>query len=439
MLKCAFYEKEITPPIGDGMPGYFDKNRICKGVLDRLYAKAVVFDDGHDCVVMLVIDAVTIPDEYCAQLKKEIEKNTGIPGDRVAVCATHSHYGIPCGESFGVEADEEFMKVLCRLASDCVVLAIEKLQPCRIRFASGHLYDTSFNRDYVLDDGRIMTNPAPEFRDRIVRHYAGIDPNLPAILIENEEGEKIGAVYSFACHQDTVKNPFYTGDYSSVVSKDLKTEYGQEFVAIYLAGASGDLTHRDFIAMTRDENYKVPDYHTIGHRIAAELLRAVRQDSELIQAEEIHSAHEKVTCRYRRATKEEIERAKAVVSGKIEDKNQMLGAIHSQLLLQYEAKMKDMNQEYGYLEIQVFAIGSVLLYVMPGELYHQFGIELRAGSPQGQVIIATNCNGTGGYIPVPELFGTSVYPVQLCDESKWVPETGALLTKRALALSKELQ
>lgn len=45
MLKCAFYETEITPPLGCTIPGYFN-TRYGSDVKDRLYAKAVVMDDG---------------------------------------------------------------------------------------------------------------------------------------------------------------------------------------------------------------------------------------------------------------------------------------------------------------------------------------------------------------------------------------------------------
>ena len=47
MLQCGFYEKEITPPLGSDIPGYFMK-RPSTGVLDRLYAKAFAVSDGTD-------------------------------------------------------------------------------------------------------------------------------------------------------------------------------------------------------------------------------------------------------------------------------------------------------------------------------------------------------------------------------------------------------
>ena len=41
-MRCAFYEKEITPPLGGDIPGYYI-NRFTEDVADELYVRAVVF------------------------------------------------------------------------------------------------------------------------------------------------------------------------------------------------------------------------------------------------------------------------------------------------------------------------------------------------------------------------------------------------------------
>lgn len=43
-MRCVFYEKEVTPPLGGDLVGYFT-HRYAQDVEDRLYVKAVVFAD----------------------------------------------------------------------------------------------------------------------------------------------------------------------------------------------------------------------------------------------------------------------------------------------------------------------------------------------------------------------------------------------------------
>lgn len=94
MLQCGFYEKEITPPLGSDIPGYFMK-RPSTGVLDRLYAKAFAVSDGTTSAVLIEIDAVELPVKNRDAITAHIHAMTGLAPEHVAVCATHTHYGHP--------------------------------------------------------------------------------------------------------------------------------------------------------------------------------------------------------------------------------------------------------------------------------------------------------------------------------------------------------
>ena len=41
-MRCAFYEKEVTPPLGGDIPGYY-VHRLTEDVVDRLMTRAAVF------------------------------------------------------------------------------------------------------------------------------------------------------------------------------------------------------------------------------------------------------------------------------------------------------------------------------------------------------------------------------------------------------------
>ena len=66
-MKCAFYEREITPPLGQSMPGYYAK-RTATGVADRLYAKAFAAELDNTKIALLVIDCVELPTHYAEKI-----------------------------------------------------------------------------------------------------------------------------------------------------------------------------------------------------------------------------------------------------------------------------------------------------------------------------------------------------------------------------------
>ena len=242
-MRCGFYEKEITPPIGSELPGQYAL-RVSTGVLDRLYAKAAVFDDGTRLAALLALDAVELPDGFCREICRRVEELTGIREENLAVCATHTHQGIPTGEPIGSREDKGFLHELGRLAADCVALAAKALEPCSLYFANGRVDGISFVRDYVMEDGEVRTNPGKAY-GKLIRPYSENDPDLPALFARDKNGGMLGMIYGFACHQDCVGGSEFTGDYSSEVARK---------IYIYKAVSGKDISyfimlpHAEFIA-----------------------------------------------------------------------------------------------------------------------------------------------------------------------------------------------
>ena len=430
MLQCAFYETDITPPLGCDIPGYFTA-RPSTGVLDRLYAKAFIAHDGTKYAVLIEIDAVELPVKIRDAITARIQSMTGISPVQVAVCATHTHYGVPAGEPVGSAEDVPFMTELCRLAADCAVLAFQRLQPCTLHFGLGRVDGVSFNRDYLLANGRVCTNPEHIPVSDLVRHYAENDPDLPVLYAADTAGHPFGALIGFACHQDCVGGTQYSGDFSSVLSYRLKETYGSDFVSVYLAAPSGDINHLDFLTHT------VMDYRKIGNALAAEASRVMNAASAALPTGQIQARLEPVTCRYRRASAQALAAAREIASGASSSSFTMLGQLQAELLLAYEEKLRSTGLTEGSLPVQVFLLGSFPIFIMPGELYHQFGQQLKQACGE-RCLIATLGNGFYGYLPILELFGTDVYPVQLCEGSMWQPEAGGMITSRAIAMLHEM-
>ena len=430
MLQCGFYEKEITPPLGADIPGYFMK-RPSTGVLDRLYAKAFAVSDGTTSAVLIEIDAVELPVKNRDAITAHIHAMTGLAPEHVAVCATHTHYGIPAGEPFGSEEDVPFMTEFCRLAADCAALALRQIQPCTLSFGVGSVDGMSFNRDYLMADGSVRTNPSDVPVSEIVRHYAENDPELPVLYAANADGQPLGALIGFACHQDCIGGTQYSGDFSSELSRRLKARYGADFVSVYLAAPSGDINHLDFMTG------HATDYRELGCILAAEAAHVIASAAQPVAYARVQTQMQRIRCRYRRADAETLRRAEQIAAGGPDNGHNMLGTLQAELLVAYERKATAAHWYEGELPVQVFLIGDLPVFIMPGELYHQFGHTLKDACG-GRCLIATLSNGFFGYIPVPELFGTDVYPVQLCEGSMWQPEAGAMLTDCAIKMLQHM-
>ncbi len=431
-MKCGFYEKEITPPLGGDLPGYFT-NRPAKHIKDRLYVKAVVFgndnDEKKDMSALVVADAAEIPSKYCDRIIARASEYTGIPAENISVSATHTHYGIPCGDVISI-ADESYMDVFCRLAADCVTMAERIRKTCRVLYGKGRVEGISFIRDYRMRDGNIVTNVNyDKLKNEVIGPNGTPDPELPVLAVLDENGAPMGMLASFACHLDCIGGANYSGDYASELSRCLKAVYGNDFVSIYLAGASGDINHINAIARVRS------DYIEIGKALAKEVVQVLEKAVPVQGCVSTKKVELKVKRRH--ATPKELQIAKEILEHPEKSSEYtMLGGLQSRLLLLYEEEFANGPEEVS-LPVHVIRVGDVYLFALPGEIYSLFGKRLKEKCPGG-ALLSELSNMSAGYIPTEDVFGTSAYPVRLCHGSYLEPVAGQKLIDCALKVAEEL-
>ena len=173
MLKCAFYESDITPLLYANMPGYFNE-RPGKDVKDKIYAKAIVAQGSNGVkVAMVSVEANFITEEFCSIARKRIAKFSDIDPKHVTLSATHIHNGGPMVD-WGklVKSDAQYVRFAAQKAADAVLIANQHLQECRVGYANGCVDDISFHRIYEMRDGTYQTNPG-KYNPDIVKPYAG--------------------------------------------------------------------------------------------------------------------------------------------------------------------------------------------------------------------------------------------------------------------------
>src|SRR6478736_2462960 len=108
LLKCGFSEVDITPPLGNPIPGYFE-NRISSGVKDALYAKACVVDADQNVIAFLVLDCIDLRRIDVGRIRERVHAATGIAPEQTMVSATHTHTGPPAKPGFAGSVNETYM------------------------------------------------------------------------------------------------------------------------------------------------------------------------------------------------------------------------------------------------------------------------------------------------------------------------------------------
>lgn len=429
-MKAGFYECDVTPPLGGFMPGS-GMNMVAMDVDRKLHVRAAVIEHNGEIAAIVAADILNIPKEMHDIVTKRIFEYTGIESHRVCISALHDHKGAPVLDNhlFGGFADSAYKDVFFRLTADCVTLAYKRLKDVKIKFGKKEVHGISFNRNFVFEDGTLGTNMWTA--EGIVGTLAGIDPDLSVITFEHE-GKPIGSIINFACHQDCVGlKHAYSGDYSSVMSKELQKVYGEDYVGLFVLGTCGDINHVDRNNLERSRGR----YKEMG-KILAKSVTEVIASSEYTN-EGVSVIKESIQINTRSADDEYLmkELPRLVAS-------KSMGLTRLRNLVEYNAAGVAPFME---LYVQGIKIGDdTCIYILPGEIYVNYGLDIKAKSRFKNNLVVELSNSQCGYIPTKEAFPeynpkSDLYEPSLTLKSCLVPEAGQILVDKALDIGDRLR
>jgi len=438
MFKVGFYEKEITPPLGSHIPGYFNE-RPGSDVKDRLYAKAMVVDNGKEKVAIIAVDGCSMNNDCVAMVKDRVTEFIGIKPENILFAYTHTHTGIPrynFSKSERTDKNQEYYwEVFSKLMADCAILAYYRLAESELYFGKGEVVGISFCRDYLMKNGTPQTNP-PRCSEDIIGPAGETDNSLPVLFVKDAQGTPKGALISFACHPDCVSGTEYTGDYISILSKELKKTYGEEFVTVFLQGTSGNINHFDV-----SKESDAPDHYVMmGKLIAGEALKVIAK-AEKVEDDTLISKLETVNYKRMEIPEEKIAKAKHVIETVKEIEGVKIAADGSdpdQYALAMSKKLIDFleNSPDSYdVPLQFIKIGDVKLYIFHSEIFCTYGLNIRAKAGTEKCFVTTLGNGSYGYLPTSDLIYDTIYESRP-GTFRFNPETGNQMVEKLLEMGK---
>ncbi len=245
---------------------------------DRLYAKALVLDDGKTRLALITLDVTAIggreisrnalPDVtqvFLPALRARIQQDLDIPALNVLVNASHTH---PPGRMLCDDRQQ------IERTFDAVRRAAANLTPVTFGAGAGHEDRLTMNRTLRLKNGRHWTirhaNPCPP--DDLVAGVGPLDPQIGILRFDRLDGTPLAVVYNFASHllfgdlQGRI-----TADFPGVASKRIEQALGHGATAFFLQGAAGDVIDVYFKNFNR-----IRDIEPLGQTLAQDVLDALK-------------------------------------------------------------------------------------------------------------------------------------------------------------------
>jgi len=251
-LRVGFGQCDITPPLGLPLGGYGARLSPADGILDPLFCRAAIFDDGTAPIALVVLDLVYVFGSWVSRLRARAAELFGLEPGRLLVAATHTHAGP--GVFRSVIGDHTRMTAyeddLLLEATECVGTALRAAVPAVVAYGSAHVGGVAANR-----------------RDPSLP----IDDSVRVLCAQATSGQLLGVVANFACHSTVLSaaNCSYSGDLFGAAAAAAASQLATPVLLVN--GNGGDVSTR---FTRRDQSYG--EVRRLGHTLAMAICTAVR-------------------------------------------------------------------------------------------------------------------------------------------------------------------
>jgi len=386
---------DVTPSQGE-----LPKNGF--GVLDHLFARAIVVESGVSTAVLITVDAGGVPTPLWEAVTKQVESELKIPVANVLLTATHTH-------SAGGQRGPDYAQRIV----ESVRLAKQRLAPARVGYGTGVSF-INVNRQIVdPKTGRWWEGP----------NYDGPSDKTVAVLkFETVAGEPIAVYYNYAVHAVIAGQlDQVSGDIPGAASRYVEESFDDKIVAVWSSGAAGDQNPIYFQQTYDLREIRTKEYATrgvdisnamppggegldrknpsvarlmnqqrqmvssMGQFLGEEVLHVMRGIERMDTAASVHGSFTTISCPGRERT--------------------------NQGRAGFEGTYKDgppVDIRLGLLRL-----GNVMIGAVNAEVFNPIAARLKRESPFAGTMMATLTNGSArsGYIPDDASFGKYTFEV----------------------------
>ncbi len=442
-MQCGFGKREITPPLGTSMAGYF-KTRFSQGVIDPLFVRATLFREGEKRALIMAMDLCGINKAWADRIREKVGKTFDIDPDAILINGSHTHTGpiFQSAPATGTVVDPNYVAFLEEQALCAAGEAVADLAPARLFTAETHAKGISFVRRYLMKDGTYKTNPHPDSADQI-DHAIGEASDKVRVLIVRREGADDIYLVNFGTHPDTVGGSYISADWPGYVCSTLEGAIpGSK--CMFLLGPQGDVNHFTpflpkrgrLMSEKHKEDFRERALHAryMGRVIAGSVL-TVCDRAEEIGNEGIDFAKEEMLLPSNRIT-EGIEEARKITERHRAGEPYSDNLTYAQVVESY--RRIRMFEAPPFMSYHAYAlrIGEFAIVGVPGEPFTELGARIYASSPFKHTMTCCMTNAGCGYVPNSASFDEGGYEMNNCNYVRGADDAYVAAAEKALKALK---
>jgi neutral ceramidase len=373
------------------------------GVLDPIYVRVLVLDNGGSRAALVAIDAGGIPTDLYKKISTRAAKEFNIPPTQLLLSATHTH-SVPF--QLGGAIEEKIMEGLST--------AVAKLEPAKVSWGTGVSY-ININRDLV--------DPATNRWWEGPNYEGTSDKTVAVMRVETPSGKPIAVYANYAVHAVlTGTLDKISGDIPGATSRYVEESLGNDAVALWTSGAAGDQNPIFFDQTYALREIRIADYAKRGEDISNAMPPGGQgMDRNNPRVQILMKQQEQMTETMGQMLGEEILH---VMRNSLEKAPVDATISGAESTLTCPARKRTDTGRGGYpgtyvdagdvsIRLGALRIGDIYISTVDGEVYNAIAQRLKRESPFKHTLLSTLTNGSAptGYIPSEDAYGRNVFTV----------------------------
>ena len=429
-LRVGAGTSNITPALGAHMQGSFS-DRTADDVADELLAKAIVMEQGDHVLAVVVCDLIGAYKSDLDAAKARASELTGIPVDAILISCTHTHYGPNTLALAHLPFESDYTAWAMQKVGDAVKLAQNRLRPARLGHASGSCPEETHNRRWCMKDGSVRTNPGFLSPD-IVRPAGPTDPEVAVAVFIDDDDAPIAALCNYSLHYvSSGAATTLSANYFGAFNRALQRLAGAEFVAIMANGCCGDVNNHDPTRPHPPMPHPSYQVERVGNAVASSAYSAWQQIRDFEREPVLGAATCEVQFRRRSPTEEEHKAAEQTYPKR--DDVSLIDWVYA--LETLEIGKLPLAWPVPVMALRIGALGIV---GVPGEMFVDYGLQIKAGSPFERTMTVELANDFVGYCPTDVALLEGSYETRLCRWAMAAPGTERQMVDAGVSLLKQL-
>jgi len=400
VLRAGVAKGDITPEKPVKMSGYASRKGLSTGVHDPLSARAIVFQQGNERLVLVSTDLIGFYEGTADHMRDVLVKEFALKPSELFLTAIHTH----AGPSLTIDAENGHpnnLKYTEGLQNKLIALirrALDDMQPVDIGVGRGACPIGSNRRELRVrktgqSDIVLGRNP-----------YGPTDKEVLVMKVAGPDGALVAVAFDYATHATCLggKNTVISGDVIGLAEQFVEKILGPKAISPAFAGASGNIDpwFRVLPAFNTEPGW-VPEPVLLGTFLGEEVVHVCREI----------------------------------------DGTQPVGRIATAFAtLDLPAKPpEDADDRQGPdtvpFNVSVARLGEIAFVGLGGEVFTQIGMAIKAGSPCEHTFVITHCNGAAGYLAPKERHVEGGYEIR---STAYAPQAADLVVRKSLKMLHDL-